>query len=79
MYEILAKSLMRGPAFDYDFVFHFIVVDKNNQVYNFKVSEESLEKWRKQLIQLVNHELSWHIEHRDFNLPYEFANNFVVL
>tara|TARA_R100000654_G_scaffold72414_1_gene104250 strand:+ start:922 stop:1926 length:1005 start_codon:yes stop_codon:yes gene_type:complete len=78
-YEVLAKSLMRGPAFNYDFVFHFIVVDKNDQVYNFKVSEESLQKWRKQLIELVNHKLSWHIEHHDFELPYDFANNFVVL
>lgn len=78
-YQVLAKSLMRGIAYDYKFEFHFIVVDKNNQVYNFLVSETSLEKWTEQLIQLVNFELTWHIDNKDFDLPYEFAKNSVVL
>ena len=78
-YEVLAKSLMRGPAFDYKFEFYFIVVDKNDKVYNFKVSDESLEKWRNQLLELVNHQLTYHIEHKDFDLPHDFAKNLVVL
>lgn len=79
IYNLLAKSLLRGKAFDYKIVFHFITVDQNNDVYCFPVSKESMDKWSEDLIKIINTNLSYHIVNQDFTLPYEFANNLVSL
>jgi hypothetical protein len=79
IYNLLAKSLLRGKAFDYKIVFHFITVDQNNDVYCFPVSEESMNKWSEDLVKIINTKLSYHIVNEDFTLPYEFANNLVSL
>lgn len=79
IYNILAKSLLRGKAFDYTVEFHFITVDQNNDVYCFPVSQESMDRWTEQLIQLINHKFTYHITTKDFTLPYDFANNLVSL
>jgi cell fate (sporulation/competence/biofilm development) regulator YlbF (YheA/YmcA/DUF963 family) len=78
-YKILAQSLLRKKAFDYKIIFHFIVVDQNDDVYCFPVKEESMESWSKQLVEMINVELSYHINNKDFTLPYEFANKLISL
>lgn len=79
IYKILAKSLLRGKAYDYNIVFNFIAVDQNNDVYCFPVSDESMNRWYDQLIDIINTKFSYHIVNEDFTLPFEFANNLVSL
>lgn len=79
VYKILAESLLRGKAFDYKIVFHFIVVDQNDDVYCFPVEETSMEKYFNELYHMINQKVSYHITNQDFTLPYEFANNLISL
>ena len=79
IYKILAESLLRGRAFDYFIVFHFIVVDQNNDVYCFPVENSSMEKYLTELVHMINKKISYHITNKDFTLPYEFANNLISL
>ena len=78
-YFILAKSLLRGKAFDFKIVFNYIVVDQSDGVYCFKVSDETMNKWLEDLTKLINFEISYHINNKDFTLPYEFANKLISL
>ena len=79
IYKILAQCLTKGKAFDYTIEFNFIVVDQNNDVYCFPVSDESYTKWMEKLIEIINTKISYHITNKDFTLPYEFANNLISL
>jgi hypothetical protein len=79
IYKILAESLLRGRAFDYKIIFHFIVVDKNNDVYCFPVENASMDKYFNELFHMVNKKIGYHITTKDFTLPYEFANNLISL
>ena len=79
IYKILAESLLRGRAFDYKIIFHFIVVDQNNDVYCFPVEDSSMEKYFNELFHMVNKKINYHITSKDFTLPYEFANNLISL
>jgi hypothetical protein len=79
IYKLLAQSLLRGNAFDYKIVFHFIVVDQNNDVYCFPVGEHSMDIWLGRLIHMINQKATYHITSKDFTLPYEFANNLISL
>lgn len=79
IYKILAQGLVRGRAFDYKVVFNFIVVDQNNDVYCFPVSDESYTRWTEQIIEIINTKISYHLTNKDFTLPYEFANNLISL
>jgi hypothetical protein len=79
IYKILAESLLRGRAFDYKIIFHFIVVDQNNDVYCFPVENSSMEKYSAELSHMINTKINYHITSKDFTLPYEFANNLISL
>ena len=79
VYKILAESLLRGKAFDYKIIFNFIVVDQNDDVYCFSVTEESMVKWNEELKEIINFQISYHINNKDFTLPYEFANKLISL
>ena len=79
VYSMLAKSLARGSAFDYTVEMSFIVVDRNNLVYPFKVTPETLAEWERRLIKLINTEVVYHISNKEYNLPYAFANKLVCL
>ena len=79
IYKILAQSLLRGRAHDYNIEFHFIVVDQNNDVYCFPVSEKSMDNYYEKLVSIINFKINYHIAMKDFTLPYEFANNLISL
>ena len=79
IYKILAESLLRGRAFDYFIVFHYIVVDQNDDVYCFPVENASMEKYFNDLFHMINKKVTYHITSKDFTLPYEFANNLISL
>jgi hypothetical protein len=79
IYKILANSLLRGRAFDYQVIFHYIVVDQNDDVYCFPVSEQTMDTWTEELTQMINTQVTYHINNKDFSLPYNFANNLISL
>ena len=79
IYKILAESLLRGRAFDYKIIFHYIVVDQNDDVYCFPVENLSMEKYFNELFHMINKKVTYHITSKDFTLPYEFANNLISL
>lgn len=79
IYKILAESLLRGRAFDYKIVFHFIVVDQNDDVYCFPVRDVSMDEYFADLFHMINKKVNYHITNKDFTLPYEFANNLISL
>lgn len=63
---------------DYTFAFHFIVIDKYNQVYPFPVSEESILDWQSQLEEVLQI-AKYHYTKKEYSLPYEFATGQVTL
>lgn len=62
----------------YELKFHFIVIDKNYQVYPFLVSESTLNNWFDRLNQTLE-KASWHYINKSYDLPYEYALGKVVL
>jgi hypothetical protein len=62
----------------YDLKFNFVVIDKMYNVYAFPVSNNTLRNWLTRLEESLN-KAEWHYTNNEFNLPYEFANNFVIL
>ena len=56
----------------YKFIFHFVVIDKYNQVYKFPVSDESMLDWQIQL-DLSLEIAKYHYINKKYTLPYEFA------
>jgi hypothetical protein len=75
-YKKLIESLLSGDT--YEIVIHFLVVDKTNSVYAFRVSEKSLAKWEEDSVELFA-KASWHMQFQEWNLPYEYAKNLVEL
>lgn len=59
-------------------VFNFIVIDKYNQVYCFKVSNLTLEMWDFELSDRLI-EMYWHYRNNNYSLPYNFATSQVIL
>lgn len=62
----------------YEFVLHFVVIDKYNQVYPFPVSVESMLDWQSQLDEVLE-TAKYHYTNKDYTLPYEFAMDQVTL
>ena len=62
----------------YIFNFHFVVIDKNYQVYPFKVSSKTMNRWFDRLTTTLD-KAEWHYSNKNFTLPYEFAIGSVVL
>lgn len=79
IYKLLAQPLLRGSAFDYKIVFNFVVVDRNDDVYCFKVNYPTLNRWVDKLTEVVNQQIEYHISNKDFTLPYDFANKLISL
>lgn len=63
---------------DWQVLFHFVVIDKYQQVYCFPVSQITMEEW---LIKAEDKlkEAEWHYLERDYQLPHAFAKNMVIL
>lgn len=63
---------------DWKIIFHFVVIDKYNQVYPFRVSSESMDQWQGKLDTKLN-EFNWHYTEKKYALPYKFATHEVLL
>lgn len=79
IYILLVSDAYRN-LFDqgYSVVFRFIVIDRNQQVYPFLVSEETVLKWGDRADELLEKAV-YHYSERKYNLPYEFCKGLVVL
>jgi len=77
VYERLVRA-NRKDIQDYEFIFHFVVIDKYNQVYPFPVSKESMLDWQTQLDEVLKI-AKYHYTNKEYKLPYEFALNQVTL
>jgi len=58
--------------------FNFIVIDKYNQVYPFRVSDDTMSKWKTDTTKLLL-EAKYHYDNRDYTLPFEFVAQEVLL
>lgn len=56
----------------YNVEFRFIVIDKNQQIYPFLVSNNTMKDWMKEL-QIVLEKANYHYTNKDYTLPYEFT------
>ena len=77
IYCVLAKKCMKLSD-DWKIEFSFIVIDKDDTTYRFRVSDNTMNLWLNELAHAL-HNADFHISNRNFNLPYEFENNLVVL
>lgn len=79
LYKYLVKSLIKPEELKYwGMRITFTVIDKNNNIYNFPVSQESLLKWEaltKEKLEIAN----WHYNNHDYDLPYKYKQNIVKL
>lgn len=62
----------------YKFHFSFVVIDKYKQIYPFFVKSTTMEKWLKDLDEVLVI-ANYHYLSRDFELPYEFSSHGVYL
>lgn len=79
IYDWLVKEKLKDIMnADWKIVFHFIVVDKYNQVYAFEVSTVTMMVW----LDILNKKLDkaeWHYKNNKYNLPFEFETGQVIL
>ena len=62
----------------YSVKFHFVVIDKMFQTYNFAVSQTTLDSWLTRFMKVLE-KATWHYDNKRYDLPYEFATGSVVL
>jgi len=78
IYIQLMKGKLSNNEKDYKIVFHFIVIDKYNLVYPFPVSNKTLRQWTIDMEKVIN-KAEYHYESKEYQLPYEFSKEEVVL
>lgn len=62
----------------YQMKVHFVVIDKNYQVYPFLVTDKTLHSWFDKL-GVVLEKAKWHYTNKSYDLPYDFAKGNVTL
>jgi len=78
IYVELIKGNLRDNEKDYKIVFHFIVVDKNNLVYPFPVTINTLHQWKLDMEKVIE-EADYHYKNKEYQLPYKFSKGEIVL
>ncbi|MBK7819407.1 MAG: PD-(D/E)XK nuclease-like domain-containing protein [Sphingobacteriaceae bacterium] len=79
MYERLVREAFKDLLTqDWKIQFHFIVVDKYNQVYSFEISSATMMIWQERLETKLN-EFKWHYTEKKYALPYLFATSQIIL
>jgi hypothetical protein len=79
MYMIMADFLFRDLIDQgYNVKFHFVVIDKAFQTYAFPVSENTLNSWLDRFNEVIE-KAEWHYKNKNYELPYDFANDLVIL
>jgi hypothetical protein len=70
-YVTLVQKNINKSSVNYKINFNFIVIDKYNQIYNFEVSNTTMNKWGKGLEEILN-VAKFHIKENNYELPYQF-------
>ena len=78
IYTMLVLKNVPDGIQGYKINFNFIVVDTYNQIYNFEASEQTMQSWGKNLMSIIK-ACEFHLNEMNFDLPYEFINNKVIL
>ena len=78
IYITLVIKSSKKDITNYKINFNFVVVDNYDQVYVFDVSNNTLQNWYQGFTKILE-EANYHYIKRDYSLPYEFANNNVIL
>ena len=78
IYTLLVLKNVPEGVQGYKINFNFIVMDTYNQVYNFEVSQSTMKEWGKNLMDKLK-AAKHHLDTMNFDLPYEFLTNKVVL
>jgi len=73
IYKKLVESLIPEESkLQWKIEFYFLVCDKNNDVYAFKVSETSMDKWTVDMLEYFD-TIQWHLRTQEFSLPKQYA------
>jgi len=76
--ELLLSLIPKESKAQWTMKIHYVVVDKDNQVYCYPVSSTSLQKW--EVMAKGAYDIAkWHLEENDFELPYNYAKGLVEL
>ena len=78
IYITLVIKSSKKDITNYKINFNFVVVDNYDQVYVFDVSDNTLQTWYEGFTKTLEEAREEYIK-RDYSLPYEFANNNVIL
>lgn len=78
IYITLVIKSFKKDITNYKINFNFVVVDNYDQVYVFDVSNNTLQNWYQGFTKILE-EANYHYIKRDYSLPYEFANNNIIL
>jgi hypothetical protein len=79
IYNVLVVNKYADLVKDgYKVEFRFIVIDKNQQIYPFKVSDETMKEWTMQLHDVLKI-AEYHYTNKDYTLPYAFKQKEVIL
>jgi hypothetical protein len=60
----------------YKVIVHFIVIDKDGDVYCFPVKESTLLTWLENMKSILE-QVKWYFNNNRFNLPYDFERGFI--
>jgi hypothetical protein len=79
IYKQLVVDLCKGfYENDWTIEMRFIVIDNNNMVYPFFVSEDTMKKWEEMTKQVFSEAL-YHYNNKQYDLPYKFATGKITL
>ncbi len=79
MYDKLVRNYLSNVLTDkWTIEFRFIVFDKNDQMYPFKVTDNTLLEWKEKMVDVEKQAL-YHYESKDYTLPYDYAQGNVEL
>ena len=78
VYSLLIIKNNEKDVGHYKINFKFAVIDNYDHVYVFDVTDNTLNKWTRAFMKLLD-EVSYHYRERDYNLPYDFAKGNVIL
>ena len=78
VYSILVIKNSEDKVQDYKINFKFAVIDNYDQVYVFDVSDKTMQEWNHAFVEILDI-ANYHYTERNYNLPYEFSKNNVIL
>ena len=79
IYIKLAQDFLSDVMLDqWTIKFNFIVFDRYDQLYSFGVSDNTLSEWNKKALEVFK-AAEYHIDNKEFKLPYKYTQNSIML